>query len=275
MLSPFEEIVVDLAPLELPGDVIDRLPRRWEKLGDVLLMKIDDIIIPHAEEVLPVYARVLRAKAVLRDLGIQGRLREPMVELLHGERTETVHRENGVLFHMDPAVVMFSSGNIDERKRMATVGTPGETVVDMFAGIGYFILPMAVHTQVRGMAFELNPASHAFLERNIEANGVSDSIEPVLGDCMDSPEGTADRVVMGYFDDTEMYLEKAMRMISPSGGVVHAHSVCPEELLSTRPDAEAANAAVAADRTIVSSDLRRVKSYAPGVDHIVLDIEIE
>ncbi len=275
MKSPFEEIVDELAGSGIPVAVIERLPRRWEKLGDVLLMKIDDALIPHADDVLPVYARILRVKAVLRDLGIEGRFREPRVDLLYGDSTETLHRENGVLFHMDPALVMFSSGNIDERKRMAGAGSPEETVVDMFAGIGYFIMPMAVHSNVRGIAFELNPASYAFLERNVEANGVAGNIEPVLGDCMDAPEGIADRVIMGYFDDTDKFLEKAMRIVSPDGGMIHAHSVCPEELLSSRPEREAVVAAASTGRSISSIEIHRVKSYAPGVEHIVLDIVVE
>ncbi|WP_341537002.1 hypothetical protein [Methanosarcina barkeri] len=41
---------------------------------------------------------------------------------------------------------MYSKGNLEERKRMSKLGE-GEIVVDMFAGIGYFSIPMAVHSR--------------------------------------------------------------------------------------------------------------------------------
>ena len=275
MLSPFEEIVEAVGPLGLPRDVMSKLPRRWERLGDVLLLKVDERILPYADEVLRVYAEVLRAKAVLRDMGIEGRFREPRVELLYGSDTLTVHRENGIAFHMDPSLVMFSSGNIDERMRMSTVGTPGEMVVDMFAGIGYFIVPMAVRSRVRGMAFELNPNSYGFLVRNVDENGVSGLVETVHGDCLDAPERIADRVLMGYLSDTPVFLEKAMRIIGTDGGTVHCHTACPRELIGERTASLLSETSDAAGRTVTSSRTREIKSYAPGVAHIVIDIVID
>ena len=36
---------------------------------------------------------------------------------------------------------MFSSGNTTERQRMGRLQCAGETVVDLYAGIGYYTLP--------------------------------------------------------------------------------------------------------------------------------------
>ena len=36
---------------------------------------------------------------------------------------------------------MFSSGNTTERQRMGRLDCAGETVVDLYAGIGYYTLP--------------------------------------------------------------------------------------------------------------------------------------
>ncbi|HID74038.1 MAG TPA: class I SAM-dependent methyltransferase family protein [Thermoplasmata archaeon] len=269
MRSPMEMI---LECVDVPEGLRSLLPRRWERIGDVLLLKLDDRIMPHARAVAEAYSEVLGVRAVLRDLGVYGPYRTPRVERILGEDTETWHRENGVLFRIDPARVIFSSGNIDERIRMATIASAGERVVDMFAGIGYFIVPMALHSGVTGWAYEINPVSHRFLVETLRANGVEDRVTPVLANCMDAPEGVADRVIVGYLSGTDRYLEKAMRIVRPGGGLIHCHMACPVELIPERPMAivESAAGKVGGEAEIVR--LHEVKSYAPGVDHIVLDI---
>ena len=76
----------------------------------------------------------------------------------------------------------------------------GEIVVDMFAGIGYFSIPMAVHSKPEKIvSIEINPESFNYLKENLRLNRVEDIISPVLGDCSTAaPEGIADRVIMGY-----------------------------------------------------------------------------
>ena len=66
--------------------------------------------------------------------------------------TLTTHKENGVLFTLNVTKIMFSSGNGTERMYMMDAGTQGETVVDMFAGIGYFSLPLCVGVRRRSIA---------------------------------------------------------------------------------------------------------------------------
>jgi tRNA wybutosine-synthesizing protein 2 len=134
---------------------------------------------------------------------------------------------------------------------------------------------MAVHSGVSGLAFELNPESYAFLEQNVEANGVDPLIDTQLGDCIDAPEGVADRVIMGYLTDTEMYLEKAMRVISPNGGTIHCHTACPLEVIPDRPEGVVTSAEGSSGRKVRSKVIRPIKSYAPGVEHMVIDIVLD
>ena len=64
-------------------------------------------------------------------------MREPSLEIIYGDETETVHKENGCLFNLDLSKVMWAKGNNNERLRIAKLVEDGEVVVDMFAGIGY------------------------------------------------------------------------------------------------------------------------------------------
>ena len=63
---------------------------------------------------------------------------------------------------------MFSSGNGTEKARMGSVAAAGETVVDLFAGIGYYTLQLLHHAGVAKVyACEWNPNSVAALRANL------------------------------------------------------------------------------------------------------------
>lgn len=270
--DPHKEIVDNL---QIPDDLIGLLPKKWEMLGDVLILKLNEDLRGYDTEVAKVYAEVLGAVTVLEDVGgVSEVIRKPDVRLLLGERTVATHRENGVLYKLDAKEIMFSSGNIDERIRMAKVCDDGDVVVDMFAGIGYFSLPMAVHSKPEKVyAVEINPVAFGFLEENTRLNRVENVVEPVLGDCLEmAPEGVATRVVMGYLSGQD-YLPKGMRVIGERG-TIHYHENCPNELLPDRPVGNVEDAARKEGRDVEVQSQRRIKSYAPGVSHVVLDVHV-
>jgi hypothetical protein len=61
--------------------------------------------------------------------------------------------QNGLVYSFDVTRVMFSRGNVNERRRMGTLNARGETVLDLYAGIGCFahspqpLLPLAHKTE--------------------------------------------------------------------------------------------------------------------------------
>jgi tRNA/tmRNA/rRNA uracil-C5-methylase (TrmA/RlmC/RlmD family) len=46
---------------------------------------------------------------------------------------------------------MFSTGNVTEKARMARMPAAGQTIVDLFVGIGYFTIPLLVPVIVGGV----------------------------------------------------------------------------------------------------------------------------
>lgn len=261
--------------LSLPEEEPGLPPRRWQVVGSVIIVKIPPQLEHRKKEIGEALLRLYpRCRTVLNDRGVQGQFREPDVEMMAGSETETMHIENRCRFKLDAAKLIFSPGNLAERMRMSKLGS-GEVVVDMFAGIGYFSIPMAVHSRPRKIvAIELNPAAFHYLKQNIALNRVEDIVEPVLGDCSKAaPKNIADRVIMGYVLTTHAYLKPAMEALK-SGGILHYHEAVPEVLMESRPKARIKEAANALGRKAEFIEQRKVKKYAPGVWHAVVDAMI-
>ncbi len=219
-----------------------------------------------------IVAGELPARCVVEDLGgVRGELRRPRVRVLAGSGTRTVHTENGLRYALDVKKVMFASGNQAERARAGALDCRGETVVDLFAGIGYFTLPLAARAGAsRVYACEKNPDAFEFLEENIRLNGVGDRVVALLGDCRKTaPRGQADRVFLGYLKGTEKFLPAAIAALKEEGGILHFHEAYPQE--TKFHDAYAALARAAGGAfDLVILDAREVKSFAPGIDHVAV-----
>ncbi|MEM3395907.1 MAG: class I SAM-dependent methyltransferase family protein [Thermoplasmata archaeon] len=251
----------------------EKLPHKWEKFGNVVVLKIPECLNAKKEEIGKVYAEVLGAKTVVADrCGIYGEFRKPGFEVIYGTETVTLHKEAGVRFKFDVLKQMYSSGNIFERGRLISVVQPGEVIVDMFAGIGYFSIPIAMKTGVAKIyACEKNPEAFEFLCENIKQNKVEKKVIPLLGDCRDvAPANVADRVLMGYLKETHKFLPHALRCLKEGKGIIHYHDVVkserfPEEML------ERIKANVPRFEVILA---RVVKSYAPKTVHGVVDLRV-
>jgi tRNA wybutosine-synthesizing protein 2 len=275
--TPFERIKTRLSK-ELPPEFLQILPEKWEKIGSVVTLKLPDELQRYKQDIGKIYAEVLGCSSTLNEVGgVSGVYRQPTVEVIHGSsKTETIHSENGIRYRLDPQKIMFSSGNMKERIRMANVSNHDETVVDLFAGIGYFSLPMAVYCKPK-MIFscEINPLSYQYLCDNIVLNHVSDIVKPLLGDNrLIAPKDCADRVILGYLQSPEEFLPVAFDCLKNKMGIVHYHEVVPCELIPTQPLGHIRNAAQRYHRSIELLETRVIKSYAPTIDHVVLDVRV-
>jgi len=192
--------------------------------------------------------------------------RTPDADVMYGEAGEVRHHENGHIYILDPKKIMFAQGNREEKRRMADIiRTAGKTerVADMYAGIGYFTIPMAaigafVH------AIEINPVAFGYLQRNIEQNALSGHVEASCGDCRDLLFRTYDRIVMGHFDAITM-LPQALKHIR-SGSFIHLHSLGSVEN----------EIRLHLERAGFSAEIHvhKVKKYRPHTWHVVQDVMI-
>ena len=260
----------------LTYEELELLPAGFDRVGHIVVLNLPRVLTSKSEKIARAMLNIKGVRTVaVRTKPITGRERKPNLKVIAGaQMTETLHKEHGCVFKLDVAEVMFSAGNIFERARTAKLVRPGEVIVDMFAGVGQFSIPIAKHAKPKKVyAMELNEVAHRYLRENIRLNYVGHIVEPRLGDCAKvAPLGVADRVIMGMLHVTHEYLPLAMRALKPSGGVIHYHESVPSKLRFERPIKRITEAAEGRDFEILSQ--RVVKRYAPGVDHVVIDVRI-
>lgn len=252
-------------------DELAAAPSSWAVVGTCLLLDDGEFLYPEevGEALLELHGN---ADTVLLRRGISGPQREPDVDVLAGTGdTEVVHREHGTKYAMDLSQVMFSPGNQAERARMGEVVEADERVFDMFAGVGYFALPMA-RAGAAVTAAEVNPEAYRYLVENAVLNGVQDRLSAFRADCRDV-DVSADRVVMGYYE-AHNYLDAALDALA-RGGTLHLHETTPEPELWERPVGRIEAAADARGRSVEVLDRRVVKDHAPGVKHVVVDARVD
>ena len=271
------------------------LPSKWEALGDLIVIPLDAFANEAWVEALgaatkaqtnQLWASVAQAlggsRLARQDHISDDELRSPRIEMLAGESTWVEFSDYGVHFGFDASKVMFSSGNVTERHRMGSIDMKGETVVDAYAGAGYYTLPMLVRSQaVRVHACEMNPASIEGLRWAASKNGVEDRLSVHEGDnqtTMPGLAGVVDRCHLGLLPSSEAVWQHALACLKPSGGWLHIHmNVEKENVQAWSDETVHALKQFAQDSgrnwSIEAKHIERVKSYSPGVLHVVLDVQ--
>ncbi|XP_029917683.1 tRNA wybutosine-synthesizing protein 2 homolog [Myripristis murdjan] len=293
-------------------DLNEDVPHSCQRHGDLVLLGDACFSLPvwkkTGQELWSAVARGLGAERLAKMSRIsRDGFRSPVVTMLLGEHSWVTHVDNGVRYEFDVTKSMFSAGNITEKLRVAKFDCRGETVVDLYAGIGYFTLPYLVHAGASHVhACEWNPDAVDALRKNLQGNGVSDRCTVHQGDNRQLPlSDLADRVNLGLIPSSEEGWPVACRLLKKTtGGILHIHQNVTSPLPSTAviPAVDdAANRAPGkktdrgvwqawADDTAsrIASLLKdiggapwktniqhieHVKSYAPHVHHVVLDLE--
>ncbi len=255
------------------------MPTGYQRLGRVLVLRLPPTLEPHFRTLGDAWRDELGVATVLVRTGpIGGELREPEVRAIAGTTTETEVVEHGVRWRFDAARIMFAAGNRTERRRVRGLVRPGEHVLDLFAGIGYFAIPAALaDPSVRVTAVEKNPVAHRYLVENARLNGVAPRLDPRLGDNRVEPTDAppADRVILGLLPTSLPWVRRAVGQTTAGGAWLHVHLVA-----DARGAAEHARAEVireldrAGARMLEEPRAREVKPYGPGRTHVVVDARV-
>jgi len=278
----FKSKLKESLKLFLSEEELSLLPRGFQTLGNVIILKLnpklfnkEQLIAKSCLELLP------RIRSIYVNRGrVIGTFREPeKIELIGGVDNPIVeHKEHDVIYKFDITKIMFSKGNINERRYLAKLVKSEEVIVDMFAGIGYFSLPIAKHSPVKRIfSIEINPIAFRCLVENIKLNNLEDKVVPIQGDCkqevikLSKTEILVDRVIMGIFPAPIDYVKEALALVNEKGTIYHYEGVVKkDEHLLLFSEFKAIAKAEKVKCELLGQ--RVVKSYGPNLYHTVIDI---
>ena len=195
-------------------------------VGDVAILRLERLSAAEKRRVANALLGALKnVRVVVEQLGgIEGEYRLRRLKHVAGEkRTLTLHRENGCSFRVDVAECYFSPRLSTERLRVATSVRPEESVLNMFAGVGPFSIPIARLKGARVMSCELNEYASELHAENNALNRVGGLVELVNADAMELPRLTRrrfDRVLMPHPSEADRFLPTALRKAT-KGATVH------------------------------------------------------
>ena len=279
---------------------LETLTKSYEIIGDIILIRLppgfnaDRAAIGEALHRL--YPRVRTVAAVPLYAHTEEQYRTREVRVIWGdERLETMHREAGCSFMVDLRHVFFSPRLAYERMRVARKVKPGETIINLFAGVGCFSIIIAKQQpQTRIYSIDLNSYAFNYQRANIVLNKLEGKVLPILGDAREEAAklaGLADRVIMPLPEQAHRFLPVAVRALKRCAvtdeveagaveGVIHYYAVATgreDEELFRRPMNQAREIIESSAGRTISVELeeaRIVRSVGPWKYHIVLDLRV-
>jgi tRNA (guanine37-N1)-methyltransferase len=269
---------------QLPQHLLASLPRALDVVGDIAIIDIPPELKSHERVIGKALLQIHKnVRTVLAKGGaVSGTYRLREFEVIAGEhRTITVHKEHGCQYYVDVAAAYFSPRLSTEHNRLASIVQKGETVVDLFAGVGPFSLLIAKKNgDTMVYAVDINPEAVKLLKRNIRLNRVDKQVIPILGDAAQVVEerflGVADRVIMNLPEKALEFIDVACKAVKPSGGIIHYYAFIrlPDSLENAQARfSEAVEKACRKVDAFLSA--KTIRETAPYESQIVLDAKIQ
>ncbi len=258
----------------MPADLLGFDPS-YERLGDVVLLDEDS-----EERALEIAQAIvdsdLPAETVVnKQSKVKGETRIRDWEVLAGEGTETVHREYGCEFALDLESVYFSPRLATERHRVAQQVDERDQAIDMFAGVGPFVIPFAKRGAT-AVGVDINEVAIEYLRENARRNGVEDRVTAIAGDVREISheyEDWASRLVMNLPHSADAFLDTAIDLAGDDC-VLHYYDIQHEDA-PFEPGETAIRVAAGSEYDVTVETRRLVRSYAPHEENVCLDVRLE
>ena len=202
----------------------------FDQVGDIIIIRIPDSLLSKKEIIgKTLLEQVKTAKSVFYQASsVEGDFRTRDLEILAGEnKTETEYKEFGCRFIVDVEKAFFSPRLSTERDRIADLVQEGETVINMFGGVGMFSIIVAKRKKCTVYNIDINPIAAKLCEKNIELNRLAGKVISIHGDAAKIVEeklkDKGDRVLMLLPERSDEFLDSAI-FAAKNNGIIHYYS---------------------------------------------------
>lgn len=211
----------------------------FDQVGHAVIVRVPDGLRHRRAEIgAALLAAVKPARSVYaQSSDVSGEHRTRGLELIAGvDEPVTVHVEHGCRLEVDVRGAFFSPRLATERQRIAGAVRAGETVLNMFGGVGAFSVAAAVAAECTVYSVDVNPVAARLCEANAARNArrMAGRIVSVLGDAREvaaarfgegAGEGRlqADRTLMLLPERSDEFLADAARATA-DGGTIHYYA---------------------------------------------------
>jgi tRNA (guanine37-N1)-methyltransferase len=252
----------------------------FDQIGDIIVIRIPDSLLSKKKVIGETLLKeVSTAKSVLyQSSDVTGDFRTRSLELLAGEdKTETEYKEFGCRFFVDVEKVFFSPRLSTERERIADIIRDGETVINMFGGVGMFSILAAKNKKCTVYNIDINPVASQLCEKNISLNKLAGEVISLNGDAAqivnDQLKEKGDRTLMLLPERSDEFLESAI-LATKNGGIIHYYSHIHAD---KKQDAPKLSEEHYLEVTTVKSEIlgsKIVRAVGPRYYQTVVDIKI-
>ena len=255
-----------------------QIRRGFEIIGDVVVIDLPDELMSLKDDIVEwILKKHKHVKTIMRKTGeVSGEFRVAKYEILYGGETETIAKEFGCRFKVDPTKVYYSSRLSSERERIARLVKQNERVLVMFAGVGPYAIVIAKLAKPREVVgVELNPIAVKYFRENVRLNKVEGIVKAIEGDVREvvpKLEGEFDRIVMPAPYNAEDFIDVAVEKIK-RGGFIHFYTFAGEEEVEEKAEKiKERFSDLGAEIEIVK--WRKCGNFAPRVNRYVFDIRV-
>ncbi|HSG84223.1 MAG: class I SAM-dependent methyltransferase family protein [Nitrosopumilus sp.] len=202
----------------------------FDQIGEIIIVRIPDSLLSKKKiigKVLLEEVKIVRS-VFYQASAVEGNFRTRDLEILAGEdNTETEYKEFGCRFRVDVKNAFFSPRLSTERERIANLIQNGETMTNMFAGIGMFSIMAAKKKKCTVYSLDINPIASKLCETNIGLNKLAGKVISINGDASEIIKNQlidkSDRTLMLLPERSDEFLESAINT-TKDGGIIHYYS---------------------------------------------------
>jgi len=278
-MSKLEKEVEAFSELE---KLKDERPSSFDIIGHIAIIEIPEKLKRKKKLIAKVIMSLNKhIKTVLEKASERrGTYRIRKYRFLAGEKNfETIHKEYGCLFKLDPTKVYFSPRELTERQRIASQVKEDEVVMVMFAGVAPYAIQIAKRQPnvKEVIAIEINPVAVKYAKENVILNKVQGKVKVIEGDVKEKCKGfygKCDRVVMPLPKGAEDFLDIAVNCLKEEG-YIHFYNwgVEPNIFENAEKIVEGKLGKMGVEYKIINK--RKVLPYAPRKWKVCLDIYVK